>query len=226
MAPRGNAWWPWVAGGIALFTFAHSPTKKVPPRPAPSGPPPTLGPLYTVQNASNGAVLRATAPEAPFTEPRLSAADSVKFWRMVDTFREVTEDVASTSRIPLPWLFGIMWAESKGDPHAQSPAGALGLMQVMPFHFRDAELPLAFEPKTNLQVAARYLQVVRGKVSDLPATASMYNAGGPFTNASWLASGRKPALLTRWGVPAEPGYIDSVVAANNTFLAGPPAGDA
>jgi soluble lytic murein transglycosylase-like protein len=54
----------------------------------------------------------------------------------------------------------VMQIESCGDPRAVSPAGALGLFQVMPNHFLNGEDP--FNPDTN---ARRGLEYLRGSLS-------------------------------------------------------------
>jgi soluble lytic murein transglycosylase-like protein len=48
-----------------------------------------------------------------------------------------------------------MQIESCGDPFAQSSAGAMGLFQVMPYHFDPGEDP--YNPKTNALRGLDYL---------------------------------------------------------------------
>ena len=50
----------------------------------------------------------------------------------------------------------VMQIESCGDPEAASPAGARGLFQVMPFHFKKAENPL--DPETNARRGLAYFK--------------------------------------------------------------------
>jgi soluble lytic murein transglycosylase-like protein len=50
----------------------------------------------------------------------------------------------------------VMQIESCGDPAAASPAGANGLFQVMPFHFKSAENPL--DPETNARRGLAYFK--------------------------------------------------------------------
>ncbi len=50
----------------------------------------------------------------------------------------------------------IMQIESCGDPQAASQAGASGLFQVMPFHFKTGEDP--FDPDTNARRGLGYLK--------------------------------------------------------------------
>jgi len=70
----------------------------------------------------------------------------------------------------------IMQIESCGNPSARSGAGAMGLFQVMPFHFRFGEN--AYNPETNalrgLSYLARSLQAANG---DARLALAGYNGG-------------------------------------------------
>lgn len=50
----------------------------------------------------------------------------------------------------------VMQIESCGNPHSQSRAGAMGLFQVMPFHFYALDNP--YKPDTNAARGLAYLQ--------------------------------------------------------------------
>jgi len=50
----------------------------------------------------------------------------------------------------------VMQIESCGDPKAKSSAGAMGLFQVMPYHFKSGENP--FKPATNALRGLDYLR--------------------------------------------------------------------
>lgn len=79
--------------------------------------------------------------------------------------------------------------ESSFRADAISPRGALGLMQVMPYHFRDGEDP--FDPETNLRVGTRLLSRLEVQFDgDLARALAAYHAG--------------PALVERRGVHALP----------------------
>ncbi|UCF59749.1 MAG: transglycosylase SLT domain-containing protein [Anaerolineaceae bacterium] len=70
----------------------------------------------------------------------------------------------------------VMQIESCGHPKVHSPVGAMGLFQVMPFHFKEGEDPL--NPQTNavrgLSYLARSLDLSNGRV-DLALAG--YNGG-------------------------------------------------
>ena len=211
MGSRKQDWLYWglgLTGFLALVSYRH----QKPPAPAPP-----KGETKSLEyQTDNGKILVSAIGANDFTTPKLSPEYEAKFRAMVSHWKEWVDEAVLDYRVPESWMWAIMWAESKGDPGAKSPAGALGLMQVMPYHFKSGEEP--FDPRTNIRAGARVMRDARVKVSNLVQVASMYNAGGPWTNETWLAAGRKPWLTTKWGYPAEKGYIDTVVAANNTFL--------
>lgn len=75
-------------------------------------------------------------------------------------------------------LMAVLLSESGGDPHAVSPAGAAGLMQLMPATARELGVSDVFDPSQNVRAGAQYL---RAKLSefggDLGLALAAYNAG-------------------------------------------------
>jgi soluble lytic murein transglycosylase-like protein len=79
----------------------------------------------------------------------------------------------------------ILQIESCGDPLARSSAGAMGLFQVMPFHFHAGENP--YDPDTNalrgLNYLARSLKAANG---DARLALAGYNGGiGVISRYEW-----------------------------------------
>lgn len=215
---RHDGWLYWgigISGFLALVSYG----KKGKTAPVPTKGPPVILIHYMTDTA--GRVVVSKTPDGPWSLPRLDPNLDDKFRNMVSHWRELVTEASLDYRVPESWIYGVMWSESKGDPTARSPAGAIGLMQVMPFHFKDGESP--FDPRTNIRKGVSLLQLAKAKSPDLIRAASFYNAGGnngsPWTNDAWLAAGRKVSQTTRWGYAAEPSYLDTVAAANNTFLA-------
>ena len=82
----------------------------------------------------------------------------------------------------------ILQIESCGNPSARSSAGAMGLFQVMPFHFHFGENP--YNPETNalrgLSYLARSLQTANG---DARLALAGYNGGiGVISRYQWTWS--------------------------------------
>lgn len=212
-------------GAIAVLAAASSsPPTKPPPRGRAKGEGRDGDLISYFVDPSGTIITRTQADDVQWGTPTLQAKVHGDFRAMVERWKELVDEAGLDFRVPTAQIFGVMWAESKGDPRAKSPAGALGLMQVMPFHFPDGTPEeRMLEPRANLRKGVQLLASSRSGARDLVQMASFYNAGGPkggpYTNESWLAAGRNPALTSRWGYPSESGYIDRVVAANNTFLA-------
>jgi soluble lytic murein transglycosylase-like protein len=78
-------------------------------------------------------------------------------------------------------LHAIAHVESRHNPDAVSPVGALGLMQVMPATARrfGVDRPAALrDAKTNLEVSAKYLKFLQRRFgNELPLVLAAYNAG-------------------------------------------------
>jgi murein DD-endopeptidase MepM/ murein hydrolase activator NlpD len=114
------------------------------------------------------------------------APDGVKRWA------DLIQRVSFESGVPADVLAAIMEIESGGNPDAVSPAGAVGLMQVMPqFHsyraykYGNGDLR---DPYVNVRVAAEILAENYATYGDWDKAAAAYfgaiDAYGNITNAS------------------------------------------
>jgi soluble lytic murein transglycosylase-like protein len=78
----------------------------------------------------------------------------------------------------------IMQVESCGDPQALSSAGALGLFQVMPFHFSAGED--GFDPETNSRRGLNYfLGRMKQTGGDVGLSFAGYNGGHVAAGTTW-----------------------------------------
>ncbi len=79
----------------------------------------------------------------------------------------------------------IMQIESCGDPRAKSSAGAMGLFQVMPFHFLATDDP--YNPETNAERGLAYLKRSLETASgDARLAMAGYNGGiGVIARGEW-----------------------------------------
>ncbi len=119
-------------------------------------------------------------------------ADSITSW-------------ASASQLDPNLVATIMQIESCGDPRARSSAGALGLFQVMPFHFYAIDDP--YNPNTN---AARGLAYLAKSLETGGGNARLamagYNGGiGLIGRAEWTW----PAQTKRYVQYGAPIYEDA-----------------
>jgi len=99
-------------------------------------------------------------------------------------------------------VLGIMRQESNFDPSVVSPAGAQGLMQLMPATARSVSAGGAdlFDPAANTRIGTAYLQHLLGTFPEPAEAVAAYNAG-PNRVRAWLAvldPGTDAALLIDW----------------------------
>ncbi|NQE65548.1 lytic transglycosylase domain-containing protein [Caulobacter sp. RHG1] len=83
--------------------------------------------------------------------------------------------------VPREWLLAVIAAESAGDPQAISPAGAQGLMQIMPGTWRDLRQSHGFgadpfDVRDNILAGAAYLRALHDRYG-APGFLAAYNAG-------------------------------------------------
>lgn len=101
----------------------------------------------------------------------------------------------------------VMQIESCGHPGAISPSGAMGLFQVMPFHFQPADDP--FDPDTNARRGLDYLaRAWRASSGEARLALAGYNGGLGLIfrpETSWPSETQR---YVHWGV----GMLDDLRA--------------
>jgi soluble lytic murein transglycosylase-like protein len=108
----------------------------------------------------------------------------------------------------------VMQIESCGDPRATSRSGAMGLFQVMPFHFRFGENP--YYPDTNALRGMNYLSrsLAAGSGSARLALAG-YNGGiGVISRSEW----NWPSETQRYVLYGAPIYEDARSGATSSTM--------
>ena len=81
-------------------------------------------------------------------------------------------------KIPEALVRAVIQAESNFDPRALSPAGAHGLMQLMPFTAERMMVTDIMDPRQNIMGGTRYLRILANMFNgDIHLTVAAYNAG-------------------------------------------------
>jgi len=109
----------------------------------------------------------------------------------------------------------VMQIESCGDPQAVSSAGAMGLFQVMPFHFNALENP--YDPEVNALRGMSYLSSSLGNAGgDTRLALAGYNGGiGVISRGEWTWAA-ETARYVKYGYPI---YVDAALGlATSTAL--------
>lgn len=94
----------------------------------------------------------------------------------------------------------VMQIESCGDPFARSSAGAMGLFQVMPFHFQADENP--YQPEVNARRGLDYLaRSLNASGGNIRLALAGYNGGiGVITRGEWTWSAQTLRYVS-YGAP-------------------------
>lgn len=111
------------------------------------------------------------------------------------SYSEIVTREAENCGLPESLVYAVIKAESSFDPEAQSPVGAMGLMQMMPDTFKwmqrrmgeSYETEALFDPDTSIRYGCAYLRLMLDTFEDELATAlAAYNAG-PGNVTGWLS---------------------------------------
>jgi soluble lytic murein transglycosylase-like protein len=91
-------------------------------------------------------------------------------------YRELIQQAAARHGVDPALVRAVVSTESGGNPSATSPAGAMGLMQLMPGTARSLGVSNAYDPKENIEGGTKYLASLTQKFG-LEKGLAAYNAG-------------------------------------------------
>ncbi len=112
------------------------------------------------------------APEQPAAPPHSSATQRVR------GLRGLIERAAAEEGVDPALVAAMIAQESGGDPEAVSPAGARGLMQLMPATARMLGVEDVFDPLQNMSGGVRYIsQLLERFGGEEKLALAAYNAG-------------------------------------------------
>ena len=118
------------------------------------------------------------APQPVFADPQLSSLESASdiFSGSLEV-RNLVAEAAKTHDVSAALVESVIQVESNYNPHAVSPKGAQGLMQLMPSTARRFGVKNSFDPKQNIDGGVRYLKFLRETFGDDRLAVAAYNAG-------------------------------------------------
>ncbi|MFN8683134.1 lytic transglycosylase domain-containing protein [Paracoccus sp. P2] len=143
-----------------------------------------------------------------------------------DPFASHVAEASLRFGIPPGWIRAVRHVESGGNPHAVSPKGAMGLMQIMPetwaaLRARHALGHDPFDPRDNILAGAAYLREMHDRYGSVAGMLAAYNAG-PGRYDEHLVSGRTLPAETRAYVAALAPLLGGEPLPGAGFVAAPP----
>ena len=133
----------------------------------------------------------------------------------VTQYDDLIIEAARYYTLPPALVKAVVAVESSFEPAAVSPAGAQGMMQLMPRTAREVHVRDPFDPRDSVFGGTRYLRLMANRfVGDVRRTVAAYNAG-------------PDAVARAGGVPDIPEtrqYVHRVLALYNHYLSTWPAG--
>jgi soluble lytic murein transglycosylase-like protein len=149
----------------------------------------------------------------------LNGSDGSASARGAADWRALIEEAVALLWPDLPddwrWILAQCQVESAGDPRAVSPAGAQGLLQLMPATAAKMGVENPFDPAQNLRGGIAYLKRQYGALAEVPAhvdrllwSFAAYNGGrgyldfngAPANTCLELAKRDEPRSWSRWDV--------------------------
>jgi len=140
------------------------------------------------------------------------ATAAAKAWDHAVPFARHVRDAAKAANVRPELLHALIHAESGYQPGARSPAGAAGLMQLMPGVLRRFNVRDPMDPRQNIHAGARYVRELLDLFGDnVSLVLAAYNAG---EHAVIRAGNRIPPFgQTRAFVPKVMALYDKNVSA-------------
>lgn len=165
----------------------------------------------SVSGQAENSSLGVAALNAPAAQP-FSSAISPIFRPEIHYWADSIVRWATAANVDPNLAAVVMQIESCGDPRATSRSGAMGLFQVMPFHFSAGEKP--YDPDTNALRGLGYLRRSLDKAGDNARLAlAGYNGGiGVISRGEWSWAA-ETARYVKYGSPI---YEDALSGATSS----------
>ncbi len=176
-------------GGRRIADYLKTPVAAKVPRPYNPAPASISGADQAAPASASNAQPVATEPrrqtpsaqaptQAASTSEEMMATQPLKADTVAQRIDASIEKAAIDYDLPAELIRGVIQAESNFQVRAVSPAGAQGLMQLMPATARELGVDDSFDVRQNIEGGARYLrQMLDMFDGDVKQALSAYNAG-------------------------------------------------
>ena len=132
------------------------------------------GTLVLSDRKLNDGAMTYLVPEAPDIRATTPMADAT----VREQFEPLIREHAARHALRVELVRAVIQVESGYNPHARSPKGAMGLMQLMPATARQLGVRNAYDPAENIQGGCAYLRQLLDRYEGNEELAlAAYNAG-------------------------------------------------
>lgn len=142
-------------------------------------------------------------------------------------YESIVQAQAAAYELEESLVYAVIKAESNFDPQAESSAGAIGLMQMMPETFywmqthvgETYDVSALYEPEVSIRFGCALLRLLLSEYGDLTVALCAYNAGMGNV-ASWLSnSAYSDDGKTLKAIPfgETDAYVEKVLAYKETY---------
>jgi soluble lytic murein transglycosylase-like protein len=130
-------------------------------------------------------IARIAPDEVPYPEPpgvtealpsTPAVAAAATLTPAATPFDQLVLHAARRHNVDPRLVHAVITVESRYQPRARSPKGAMGLMQLMPGTARDLRVSDPYDPAANIEGGVRYLRQLLDRF-DLRLAVAAYNAG-------------------------------------------------
>ncbi len=116
-------------------------------------------------------------PDFPFHKARHKTITADQAGKLAK-YSPLIKDSAARNNVPVELICGVMLQESGGNARSVSPAGAKGLMQLIPQTAHRFGVHNSFDPAQNIEGGTKYLRSLLDRYNgNVELTLAAYNAG-------------------------------------------------
>lgn len=137
-------------------------------------------------------------------------------------YAPLIKNAAARHQVPVELICGVILQESNANPRAVSPAGARGLMQLMPQTARRFGLTNSLNPAQNIEGGTKYLRWLLDRYDgNVELALAGYNAGEQ--NVEKFGNRIPPFRETQNYVPTVLGYARAMIEMLRPAVPTPPS---
>lgn len=120
----------------------------------------------------------SSKPSQKSTAPKTTHKAGASTRQGEQGFNDIISEASEAYDVPYAFIKAVIRIESAFRPDAESPVGAMGLMQLMPKTAASLNVTNAYDPRQNIYGGAKFLRILIDRYDgDINLILAAYNAG-------------------------------------------------